>query len=94
MNSFEEKDLVNLSTQRLLEMKKKLVRVIAAKNFDMQTTVEFADADYKYLRNCETQLNILLEVLSSREHLDRTRDQSKTRRREKSAVRDMKRKAQ
>lgn len=73
MNILTEKQLVNLSTPRLLEIKRKLNQIIGTRKYHLEEDMErgvVSDADYEFLREHEEFYIRVKEQLSHREHIE------------------------
>lgn len=73
MNILTEKQLVNLSTERLLEVKRKLNKIIGTRKFHLEQDNEAGvstDADRQFLREHEEFHTLVKEQLSHREHIE------------------------
>lgn len=73
MQFLTEKQLANLSTQRLLEIKKKLNKIIGTRNFHLEDDMErgiATESDYEFLREHEEYHSKVKEVLAHREHIE------------------------
>lgn len=71
MNILTEKQLVNLSTQRLLEIKRKLNKIVGVRRHEAEKG-NASEADYKFLREHEDFYALVKEQLSHREHIEDT----------------------
>lgn len=73
MQFLTEKQLANLSTQRLLEIKKSLNKIIGTRKARLAEENEAGTAstsDYHVLREYENYHSEVKEVLSHREHIE------------------------
>lgn len=73
MNILTEKQLANLSTPRLLEVKRKLNKIIGARTFRLEEDNEAGvatEADRQFLREHQEFYASVKEQLSHREHIE------------------------
>lgn len=73
MNILNAKQLANLTTPRLLEIKRKLNKIIGTRKFHITEDRErgiCTDADSKFLREHEEFYATVKEMLSQREHIE------------------------
>lgn len=71
MQILTEKQLVNLSTQRLMEIKKKLNKIVGVRRHEAEAG-RATEADYQFLREHEDFYVLVKEQLSHREHVEDT----------------------
>lgn len=73
MQILKDKQLVNLDTKRLLEIKRKLNQIIGTRKYHLEEDMELgvvSDADYEFLREHEEFYGRVKEQLSHREHIE------------------------
>lgn len=73
MNILTEKQLANLNTPRLLEIKRKLNQIIGTRKYHLEEDIErgtVSEADLQFLCAHEAFYTLVKEQLSHREHIE------------------------
>lgn len=76
-----EKQLRNMSTQRLNEIRKKLIPPVSKFNVDAKAG-NVTESDYIFLSKLEERYHLVKELLDDRENLETSKNKKKTPRRE------------